>query len=80
MHSLFHAENKGSFQLKWIIQEKEKERNRHGGRGKVNEAASVFREPFHHSLCCETIPLHRLSKANCSEESILLSAVYWLPL
>lgn len=25
--------------------------------GKVNEAARLVREPFHHSLCCETVPL-----------------------
>lgn len=49
-------------------------------RGNASESASFVWEPFHHSLCCETVPLLGLSDANCSKESILLSAVYWLPL
>lgn len=80
LHPLFYAENKGSFQFKWSIQEKGRVREKQRGRGRVNEAVSLVQEPFHHSLCCETVPLLGLSDANCSGESILLSSVYWLPL
>lgn len=51
-------------------------RSRGRERGKVSEAVSRDREPFHHSLCCETVPLLGLSDANCWEESILPSAVF----
>lgn len=68
-----------AFSLSGVSGERVSERNRQGRRGKVNEAVSLVREPFHHSLCCETVPLLWLSDANCSEESNLLSAVYWMP-
>lgn len=44
LHPLLYAENKGSFQSKWSIQEKERvseREKRGGGGGKVNEAASL---------------------------------------
>lgn len=53
--------------------------NRLGGREKEWEAVSSI-QPFHHLLSCETVPLLGFSDANCSEESVLLSAVFWLPL
>lgn len=46
----------------------------------MSEALSLVWEPFHHSLCRETVPLLGLGDASRSKESVLLSAVYWLPL
>lgn len=34
LHPLFHAENKGTFHLKWSIQEKERMREKQRGEGK----------------------------------------------
>lgn len=45
----------------------------------MSEALSLVWEPFHHSLCL-TVPLLGLGDASRSKESVLLSAVYWLPL
>ena len=60
----------------WVRERNREEEEEEEEEGKRTSQRAWFREPFHQSLCCETVPLLGLSDANCSEESVLLSAVY----